>query len=70
MASIYESPDSGNTVYQREFGSLEKTLISCHQPNQRLALFKDIIKEAESNAVLEDMLVKIEIMYGIVRKEK
>jgi hypothetical protein len=26
MTKIYESPDKGKTVYQREFGETEKTL--------------------------------------------
>jgi hypothetical protein len=39
---IYESPDKGKTIYKREFGSLEKTLIkspqeeAVHIPNSEL----------------------------------
>lgn len=30
MPKIYESPDRGKTVYEREFGSLEKTKVVNH----------------------------------------
>lgn len=33
MSMIYESPDKGKTVYAREFGKSERTLVS--QPDEK-----------------------------------
>ena len=34
MTHVYESPDGGKTVYEREFGKTEKTLIYQKQKHQ------------------------------------
>lgn len=69
---IYESPDGGKTVYSRKSGETNRTLHSvdpAHQKQQELAQhwvkYQDIIRKAEDDPALQDMLEKIELYYDL-----
>jgi hypothetical protein len=66
MAYIYESPDSGQTVYRRDFGSNQRKLHHTVDPafqrqQQRLEKFRKIIQQARHDPELDHMLEQIEI---------
>jgi hypothetical protein len=51
MAKIYESPDRGKTVYQREAGSLDKELVHKSNASDRelFAIPESLIKESPND---------------------
>jgi|LakMenE01Jun11ns_1017448.scaffolds.fasta_scaffold9894029_5 hypothetical protein len=72
VKTIYESPDNGLTVYERRFGSSQRTLIkSPSEPSLKheLNLWRDIIKESKTNAALADMLEKTRSLYFLSKNE-
>jgi hypothetical protein len=77
MPNIYESPDGGKTVYVREFGSRERVLTSGSIEVKLKALardreeqqWRDIIKAAESNTVLADMLAQVKLLYLLSKED-
>ena len=71
---IYESPDGGDTVYCRPFGSdpSERTLHSISERKKSLIddlrnqkLWGDIHRAAKSDPVLQEMLDKIVIYHQL-----
>jgi hypothetical protein len=66
---IFESPDKGNTVYARTIGSNERTLVhSKYQPwVNRWNDWQDIIKAAETNPALDDLIKKAEMVYELTK---
>jgi len=77
MPNIYESPDGGKTVFMREFGSRERGLTPGSIENKLKALvrsqeeqqWRDILKAAESNAVLAEMLVQVKLLYLLSKED-
>ena len=71
---IYESPDGGDTVYRRPFGSdhVRRELHSISERKQGLIdglrmsqIWADIHSAAKSDQTLKDMLDQIEIYYSL-----
>ena len=61
---IYESPDGGDTVYRHRFGSADREMIRegpLRRLQQRSQLWRNILKAAESDPILQDMLDRVEI---------
>ena len=77
MTKIYESPDKGETVYEREFGKTERTAIGRdHDPrtNDGRPLFEhlkedklwgEIRREAKSNPALQTVLDRAIMIYRL-----
>jgi phage baseplate assembly protein gpV len=63
---IYESPDGGKTVYSREQGTVERTLVSVSE-EARLAARLVTLKSAVlmDDPTINDLLDKIEVIYNI-----
>lgn len=67
MTKIYESPDGGKTVYQREIGKLERTLIKSdgildledHQ------LWNEIRRVAKTNPALQQACERVKLIYRL-----
>jgi hypothetical protein len=70
---VYESPDGGNTVYARQAGSIERTLVykspASHLIN-RHALWRDILSIAPQYPSLDKAIRDAELIYEIVKKEE
>ena len=67
---IYESPDSGKTVYRRQLGNSYKNLIS--EKEQTLfnyAEFVRMIELSEKNPALKKALENLRLIYYTVRDE-
>lgn len=65
---IYESPDGGDTVYRRRAGSNQRELVqegSLRRLQQRSQLWRNILKAAESDPILQDMLDRVEIYHSL-----
>jgi len=69
---VYESPDGGDTVYSREIGSTERTLVGISLGRQKrnkelqdTQLWHDIRQEAEHNETLQKALEQCIILYHI-----
>jgi hypothetical protein len=69
---IYERV--GGTVYSREFGKLERTVIKQHLDpfSENLTLdyeletvWKDIIKESRTNPTLQEAVDRVKILYHL-----
>jgi hypothetical protein len=71
MPNIYESPDGGKTVYVREFGSPTRVMTQSSIEDKLKSLVKnneerqwrDILRAAETNPVLAEMLAQVKILY-------
>jgi hypothetical protein len=66
---IYESPDQVLTVYARTIGSTERTLVhSKYQPwVDRWSDWQDIMKAAETNPALDDLIKQAEMVYALTK---
>ena len=71
-AYIYESPDGGETVYQRESGQTQRELHhvsnkqkSLHQELKHATLWGNIRRASETDSALKEMLDQIEIYYTL-----
>lgn len=65
---IYESPDSGDTIYRRRSGTNQRELVRegpLRQKMLRSQLWRNIFESAESDAVLQDMIEKIELYHRL-----
>jgi len=68
---VYESPDNGETVYRRRPGETDRELVHGPRHNsrwdllQRQKLWGDILRVAESDAALKQMLDQIEVYYHL-----
>lgn len=70
MTSIYESPDGGRTIYERDVGSdpasrrlvsTTERLDSWHQER----LWRDIRQAAESDRDLAELLERVQVYYTL-----
>jgi len=68
MPSVFESPDGGNTVYEREFGSSERKIIhegALRRLQQRSQLWREIFLAARQDAALQEMIDQVEVYYKL-----
>lgn len=67
---IYESPDKGYTVYARAMVSTERVPVHTKPVPDwwpRWSKWEDIIREAENNPALDDLLKKAEMVYALTK---
>ena len=73
---IYESPDKGETVYSREIGTTERTLVS--ESNKAKSMREQLIEDkmwgeirrlAKTNPTLKDAIDKVIMVYHLVKKQ-
>ena len=65
---IYESPDSGDTIYRRLAGTNQREMVRegpLRQKMLRSQLWRDILLAAEKDPVLRSMLDKIEVYHRL-----
>jgi len=71
---VYESPDGGKTIYERDVGSSERTLIkentSLISQIREDQLWGNIRREAKTNKTLADILDQAKMVYALIKKEK
>ena len=75
---IYESPDKGKRVYERESDSSERKLIMdnrtvdgrpLHEHIMESKLWAEIHRAAKTNVALADILEQAKIVYALIKKE-
>ena len=75
---VYESPDGGQTIYERDVGCSNRVLIAdnrtvdgrpLHEHLKESKLWGDIHREAKSNVALADALDKVKMIYALIKKE-
>jgi len=69
---VYESPDKGQTIYARQPGSLDRTLIYKSaevRANDRWYKLKEIVHMAQTDPTLNDALSKLEMLYALKKEE-
>jgi hypothetical protein len=69
---IYESPDGGWTVYEREVGSMTRTLINDDRNSLQRQLKEDqlwsqIRSLARTNPALQDQLDRVIVYYNLIK---
>ena len=69
MALIYESPDNGKTVYARESGSTERTLVREPEEFVNDQVWVKIRNAAKTNVALNDLLTKAVTTYKLIENE-
>jgi hypothetical protein len=65
---VYESPDGGDTIFRRRPGETGRELVrtgSRWELLQRQKLWGDILRSAENDAALQEMLDQIEVYYHL-----
>lgn len=67
---VFESPDGGETVYRREFGEQHRELVKGEpaeilQEAQRLYQWKQIIKAAQTDPELQELIERAEVYYRL-----
>lgn len=72
---IFESPDGGKTVYSREAGETERTLVHMDQEfvinlleELNDELWRDIRREAEKNESLKIALERVKMIYHMSKQ--
>jgi hypothetical protein len=70
---VYESPDGGQTIYERDVGSSERILIkentSLISQIREDQLWGNIRREAKTNKTLADILNQAKMVYALIKKE-
>ena len=70
---VYESPDGGKTIYEREIGSTVRTLVkedtSKIEQIREDKLWGNIRREAKTNVALADILEQAKMVYALIKKE-
>lgn len=65
---IYESPDGGDTIYRRPFGTNQRELVRegpLRQKMLRSQLWRDIFEAAETDPALKEMIEKVEVYHRL-----
>lgn len=68
---IYESPDGGKTVYARKGGGSSRQLVSEAvevKEAKRWVAWKEILELAKTEPSLNDLIVKAEMTYELLKK--
>jgi hypothetical protein len=75
MTKIFESPDDGDTVFIREFGSVARELYAETESKTQLIeslkedkLWGEIRRAAETNPTLQDALDAVKVIYQLIKK--
>jgi hypothetical protein len=73
---IFESPDHGQTVYQRKFGETARTLHSVSDSVtetldelKSVKLLSELYRASKTNKVLQDALERAIIIYHLTEKD-
>ena len=75
---VYESPDGGKQIYERDIGSTDRKLIidnrtvdgrPLHEHIQESKLWGEIHREAKTNVALADILEQAKMVYALIKKE-
>ena len=69
---VYESPDGDKTVYSRKSRSSDRSLTKEDPENKitkRWLAWREIIKLAETEPSLRDLVEQAEIVYALIKKE-
>lgn len=76
-ASIFESPDGGHTIYKRDIGSMQRTLVSVsdlksmiNERTREDGLWSDIRRAAKNNPALQAALDEVIIIYNLSKEER
>ena len=71
MTKIYESPDRGNTVYEREFGDTDRKLVkrSLHDQLREDQMWGEIRRMARTNPIMQEELERVIILYQLLKEE-
>ena len=73
---IYESPDGGKTVYMRDIGTINRTLVADDNTLSDAAMqdnlfkYKKILECAKTNVALRDIIDQMHTIYTLVKNEK
>ena len=65
---VYESPDSGDTVYRRRAGTNHREIVKEGPMRQRLLrsqLWREIFQSAETDPELQHMLEQVQIYHAL-----
>jgi len=65
---IYESPNGGDTIYRRPFGTNQRELVREGPLRQKMLksqLWRNIFQAAETDLVLQEMIEKIEVYHRL-----
>jgi hypothetical protein len=67
MTYIYESPDGGQTVYRRDFGSVTKEpyIMSGSPVKYTYGMWASIQKAAMTSPAIEEALEKLIVLYEL-----
>ena len=71
---IFESPDSGRTVYKRVAGTLDRIAVKDETEQERDATnrwtaWRDILRAAKHNPALSEALDRAQIIYELSRND-
>ena len=81
MTDIYESPDKGETVYVRKFGSRIREEVQktpdprtsdgrpLHEHIMENKMWGEIRRLSKTNVPLADALDKVKMIYALIKKE-
>ena len=68
---IYESPDLGETVYRREFGTSDRELIQMPETNLfTYTAFREIRELAETNTSIKKALDNLLLIYYTIKDDR
>jgi len=72
---IFESPDSGRTVYKRVAGTLDRVAVKDETDQERddtnrWCAWRDILRAARHNPALSEALDRAQIIYELSRNDK
>jgi hypothetical protein len=72
---IFESPNSGRTVYKREPGSPDRVVVNDETEQERddtnrWVAWRDILRAAKTNPALHEALDRAQIIYELSRYDQ
>lgn len=78
MSKIFESPDGGKTVYEREAGSSDRQLTkeSIKVRNDVIAdmqeskMWGEIRRMAKTNPTMQDAVERVIVLYKLIKEEQ
>ena len=72
MPKIYESPDKGATIYEREFGESERTIVkeSLYEQLKDAQMWGEIHRMAKTNPAMREYTDKCVELYHLLKEQK
>ena len=74
MPKIFESPDGGHTVFERDMGETYRTLLRENEDRvgqiREDKLWGEIRRMGKSNPVMQEELERVIILYHLLKKEQ